>query len=133
MIKQKLGKCSECEPSAPEQPLIAGKCQRHYWQFRSKQWKKSEPKEKKPIPRRSKKKIIEDLQYSVLRKEFLEKPENKICKINGMPTTEIHHKYCGKNRAKYYLDTSTWLAVNRDSHNFIHDNPKKSRELGYLM
>lgn len=133
MIKQKIGKCSECDSSAPEQPLIAGKCQRHYWQFRSKQWKKSEPKEKKPIPRRSKKKIIEDLQYSVLRKEFLEKPENKICKINGMPTTEIHHKYCGKDRAKYYLDTSTWLAVNRDSHNFIHDNPKKSRELGYLM
>ena len=133
MIKQKIGKCSECEQSAPEQPLIAGKCQRHYWQFRSKQWKKSEPKEKKPIPRRSKKKIIEDLQYSVLRKEFLEKPENKICKINGMPTTEIHHKYCGKDRAKYYLDTSTWLAVNRDSHNWIHDNPKKSRELGYLM
>ena len=133
MIKQKIGKCSECEPGAPEQPLIAGKCNRHYWQFRSTKWKKSEPKEKKPIPRRSKKKIIEDLQYSVLRKEFLEKPENKICKINGMPTTEIHHKYCGKNRAKYYLDTSTWLAVNRDSHNFIHDNPKKSRELGYLM
>ena len=57
MIKQKIGKCSECDSSAPEQPLIAGKCQRHYWQFRSKQWKKSEPKEKKPIPRRSKKKI----------------------------------------------------------------------------
>ena len=133
MIKQKFGKCSECEQSAPEQPLIAGKCKTHYWQFRSTKWKKPEPKEKKPIPRRSKKKIIEDLQYSVLRKEFLEKPENKICKINGMPTTEIHHKYCGKNRAKYYLDTSTWLAVNRDSHNFIHDNPKKSRELGYLM
>ena len=132
MIKQKTGKCSECEQSAPEQPLIAGKCQRHYWQFRSKQWKKSEPKEKKPIPRRSKKKIIEDLQYSVLRKEFLEKPENKICKINGMPTTEIHHKYCGKNRAKYYLDTSTWLAVNRDSHNWIHAFPKEARELGFL-
>ena len=132
-MKYKTGKCSECEQSAPEQPLIAGKCKTHYWQFRSTKWKKPEPKEKKPIPRRSKKKIIEDLQYSVLRKEFLEKPENKICKINGMPTTEIHHKYCGKNRAKYYLDTSTWLAVNRDSHNFIHDNPKKSRELGYLM
>ena len=76
MIKQKTGKCSECEPGAPEQPLIAGKCNRHYWQFRSTKWKKSEPKERKPIPRRSKKKIIEDLQYSVLRKEFLEKPEN---------------------------------------------------------
>ena len=132
MIKQKIGKCSECDSSAPEQPLIAGKCQRHYWQFRSKQWKKIEPKEKKPIPRRSKKKIIEDLQYSVLRKEFLEKPENKICKINGMPTTEIHHKYCGKDRAKYYLDTSTWLAVNRDSHNWIHAFPKEARELGFL-
>ena len=132
-MKNKIGKCSECDSNAPEQPLIAGKCKTHYWQFRSRKWKKPELKERKPIPRRSKKKIIEDLQYSVLRKEFLEKPENKICKINGMPTTEIHHKYCGKNRAKYYLDTSTWLAVNRDSHNFIHDNPKKSRELGYLM
>ena len=80
----------------------------------------------------SKKRQIENAKYSVLRIEFLGKKENEICKINGHPTTEIHHKYCGKDRAKYYLDTSTWLAVNRDSHNWIHENPKESRELGFL-
>ena len=90
-------------------------------------------KQKTPIRKVSVKQDKLNKIYSKLRIEFLSLPENRICKINGMPTTEIHHKYCGKNRAKYYLDTSTWLAVNRDSHNFIHDNTKKSRELGYLM
>ncbi|MEG0848508.1 MAG: hypothetical protein RSE50_00980 [Myroides sp.] len=158
-IKQKVGICIDCPSNSKEQPLTAKRCSTHYWNYRASlkpikikeigksDWKeakrkemnaflvtaKIEKKKQKPIPKRSKKKIVEDLQYSVLRKEFLGKPENRICKINGMPTTEIHHKYCGKDRAKYYLDTSTWLAVNRDSHNFIHDNPKKSRELGYLM
>lgn len=132
-IKQKVGICIDCPSNSKEQPLTAKRCSTHYWNYRASLKPVKIKDIGKPIPRRSKKKIIEDLQYSVLRKEFLEKPENKICKINGMPTTEIHHKYCGKDRAKYYLDTSTWLAVNRDSHNFIHDNPKKSRELGYLM
>lgn len=87
----------------------------------------------KPIPKVSKKRIVENLQYQVLRKEFLEKEENKICKISNEPTTEIHHTYSGKDRARYYLDTTTWLAVSRSAHNWIHDNPKESREMGYLM
>jgi len=86
----------------------------------------------KPIPKVSKKRQIQNLQYSVLRTEFLGKPENKICPITGWPTIEVHHKWCGKDRAKYYLDTTTWMAVSRDGHNWIHDNPKEARELGYL-
>lgn len=84
------------------------------------------------IPKVSKKRQIDNAKYSVLRIEFLGKPENKICPITGYPATEIHHKYCGKDRDKYYLDTTTWIAVSRDGHNWIHDNPKESREKGYL-
>ena len=84
------------------------------------------------IPKVSEKRKIENLKYSVLRVEFLGKKENQICPITKYPATEIHHTYCGKDRAKYYLDVSTWLAVSRDGHNWIHDNPKEARELGYL-
>ncbi len=86
----------------------------------------------KPIPKVSKKRQIQNLQYSVLRTEFLGKKENQICPITKQQTIEIHHTYCGKDRAKYYLDISTWLAVSREGHNWIHDNPKEARELGFL-
>jgi len=86
----------------------------------------------KPIPKVSDKRKIENAKYSVLRIEFLGKKENQICPITGWPATEVHHKWCGKDRAKYYLDTTTWMAVSRDGHNWIHDNPKEARELGYL-
>ncbi len=84
------------------------------------------------ISKVSDKRKVENAKYSVLRIEFLGKPENKICPITGWPTTEVHHTYCGKDRAKYYLDISTWLAVSRDGHNWIHDNPKEAREKGFL-
>lgn len=92
-------------------------------------------KPKKPyiIPKVSNKRKIEDLKYAAQRIVFLGKKENRICPITGWPATEVHHKWCGKDRAKYYLDESTWLAVSRDGHNWIHDNPKESRELGYLF
>lgn len=84
------------------------------------------------IPKVSKKRQVEQLQYQVLRTEFLGKPENKICPITKQPAIEVHHTYCGKDRAKYYLDVSTWIAVSRNGHNWIHDNPKDARELGFL-
>ena len=92
------------------------------------------PKETKKyvIPTVSEKRKIENLKYSVLRIEFLGKKENQICPITKQQTIEVHHTYCGKDRAKYYLDVSTWLAVSRDGHNWIHSNPKEARELGYL-
>lgn len=86
----------------------------------------------KPPKKVSDKRAVENAKYSVLRIEFLGKKENQICPITRQQTIEVHHKYCGKDRAKYYLDVSTWLAVSRDGHNWIHDNPKEARELGYL-
>lgn len=84
------------------------------------------------IPKVSDKRKVDNAKYLVLRIEFLGKKENQICPITKYPATEIHHTYCGKDRAKYYLDTTTWIAVSRDGHNWIHDNPKEARELGFL-
>jgi len=83
----------------------------------------------KPV---SEKRKAQNFVYSELRRLFLLKPENQICPVTGEPTTDVHHTYSGKDRAKYYLDVSTWLAVSRNGHNWIHDNPKQAREKGYL-
>lgn len=85
-----------------------------------------------PIKKVSDKRKVKDLQYYALRKVFLEKPENQTCPITGQQTVEVHHKFSGKDRDKYYLDVTTWLAVSRDGHNWIHENPKEAREKGYL-
>lgn len=91
-----------------------------------------EKKKSKPIPKVSDKRKALNEQYSMLRKEFLSKSENRICKITKKPTTEVHHKWSGKDRSKYYLDTTTWLAVSREGHIWIHENSKEAREKGYL-
>lgn len=90
-------------------------------------------KHKKPIRAVSTKRAKENKIYSQKRKEFLSLPENQVCPITGLPATDVHHKYSGKDRAKYYLDTSTWLAVSREGHNWIHSNPKEARNKGFLM
>ena len=108
MIKQKTGKCSECEQSAPEQPLIAGKCQRHYWQFRSTKWKKSEPKEIKPIPKFSKKREKENLEYTIKRLQFLAQPENLRCFIEGCNNKADTIEHSAGRIGKNFLDVTTW-------------------------
>ena len=85
----------------------------------------------KPIAKRSKKKIQEDEEYSLLRKEFLEL--NPYCKINTIhcthSATEVHHtEYRGKN----YLNTKTWLPACNTCHKWCHANPKQAAELGFL-
>jgi len=80
----------------------------------------------KPIPNVSKKRQAENLQYQVLRKEFLEKPENKICPITGQPTTDVHHK---KGRVgKLFLDTKYWIALSREGHQYVEENPNWAKD-----
>jgi hypothetical protein len=63
-------------------------------------------------------------EYSKLRKLYLD--AHPFCEAN-LPgvctsvTTDIHHLYSGKNRNKYYLDDTTWKAICRNCHIFIHD------------
>lgn len=112
-------------------------CGDDFWQYRTtdKCKCKRKPvvyKPRTPIKKVSDKRAVKDLQYYALRKVFMEKPENQTCPITGQQTVEVHHKFSGKDRDKYYLDVTTWLAVSRDGHNWIHENPKEAREKGYL-
>ncbi len=44
-------------------------------------------------------------------------------------SVDIHH--C-KGRGQYLLDTSTWLAVSRKNHEWIHNNPTEAEFYGLL-
>jgi cytochrome c553 len=88
----------------------------------------------KPIPRVSAKRAKKDAEYSKLRQRYL--TEHPLCmiKVNGCGhgATDVHHKFSGSNRDTYYLVQSTWLAVCRACHNWVHMEPKLARKLGFL-
>jgi hypothetical protein len=90
---------------------------------------KKEKAKPKKINAKSRKRIEDDKEYNFLKKEFL---IDKYCPITKKKATEVHHTYSGKDRNAHYLDVETWIAVSRKGHNWIHDNPKEARELGYL-
>lgn len=94
----------------------------------------------KPIKRFSKKRQIQELQYQSDRIIFLSKPENKICPITGQPTTEIHHvlkrrgfadEWARLNNIPLLLDQRFWLALSREAHEKVENNPKWAYEKGY--
>ena len=87
---------------------------------------------KKPIPKVSKKQKELNKIYQSLKIDFFLLPENQICPVTKEPATEVHHKHCGSNRQKYFLDTPTWLGVSRKGHDWIHNHPKQAREKGWL-
>lgn len=81
------------------------------------------------IPKVSDKRKIDNFKYSVLRIEFLGKKENKICPITKQPTTDIHHM---RGRVgSLFLDTNFWIALSREGHKFVEENPKWAKENGY--
>lgn len=94
---------------------------------------KPQPKETKKyvIPNVSEKRKIENLKYSVLRTEFLGKKENQICPITKQPTTDVHHM---KGRVgSLFLDTRYWIALSREGHKFVEENPEWAKENGYSL
>lgn len=135
-IKDKIGECFDCPLGTPKQPVIANRCKAyHYQMHRSKVCSdrnkdKLKPKQK-PIPRRSKKRIVQELQYNADVKVFLGKPENKICPVTGQQTNQVHHK---KGRiGDLLLDQEFWLAVSPDGHDKIENNPIWAKEKGYSL
>ena len=112
----KLKMCAECN-----QP-------KHIWKSSGKEkyckecWYSIEkPKSISPV---SKKRQVEMDEYSKKRKLFLIANPNCQAKLIGCSgeATDVHHLYSGKDREKYYLQISTWKAVCRSCHNFIHDH-----------
>ena len=86
------------------------------------------------IPQVSSKRKKKDAEYLKLRERYLS--DNPLCmvKVNGCShnATDVHHTRSGSDRDTYYLVQSTWLAVCRACHSWIHENPEKARILGYL-
>lgn len=131
LIKAKEGVCVCCE----RKRLIYSKkmCQSCYWSDNKKknEGKQKTIKEFKPIPKISQKRKIENAKYIVLRIEFLGKKENSICPVTGEKTTEIHHK---KGRVgNLFLDVRYWLAVSREGHKRIEENPEWAKKEGYSL
>jgi len=87
-----------------------------------------------PISRVSAKRAKKDAEYAKLRQRYL--TENPLCmiKVNGCThgATDVHHTRSGSDRNAFYLVQSTWKAVCRNCHDFVHLNPKIAREIGWL-
>ena len=89
----------------------------------------------KPIPPRSQKRSKEERLYVAKRIIFIQ--EHPMCEahISGICTeyaTEVHHKHSGKDREQSFIDEKTWMAICRNCHNWIHNNSRDARELGFL-
>jgi hypothetical protein len=86
------------------------------------------------IPLVSSKRKKKDAEYLKLRSKFL--TDKPLCEVsvagcmNG--STDVHHTYAGSNREAFYLVQSTWKAVCRNCHNWIHEHPGEARILKYL-
>ena len=112
--------------------------------------KRTPLKRKTPMKRVSKRRQAESKEYMRLREAFLK--EHDICQLwlaehglresdfgdrirsfsMGCPrSTEIHHKN-GRNGSNY-LNTSTWMALARVSHEKIHLNPAWAYAKGFLI
>lgn len=82
----------------------------------------------------SQKRKKKDAEYSKLREKYL--TENHLCmiKVNGCTNvaTDVHHTYAGSNRDAFYLVQSTWKAVCRNCHNYIHEHPEEARIMNWL-
>lgn len=83
----------------------------------------------KKISDKSDKRKVQEAIYSDLRKVFLN--QNPRCERNKThEATEVHHK-AGRNGNRLN-DISEFMAVCRDCHRYIHENPKEARAKGWL-
>ena len=89
---------------------------------------------KSAISQVSSKRKKKDQEYLKLRNRFL--TDFSLCQIAvkgcSINATDVHHTYACANRDAFYLVQSTWLAVCRNCHDWIHAHPKESRAFGYL-
>lgn len=101
-----------------------------------------------PLKRVSAKRAEQLREYSIRRKAFLE--AHPFCAVAAeaskkmfvnrqvgtfwmehTPATDIHH--IRGRRDAMLLDERYWLAVSREGHDAIHQNPNKAREMGWLV
>ncbi len=106
----------------------------------------SEPAKRKRIPRATPVKRVSTkmktqlAKYHRLKIKFMERPENKLCPVNGQATTDVHHMmgrvgfaddFARENDIPLLLDERFWLAVSRSGHRWIEENPTQAKERGF--
>lgn len=129
-----MGKCKICgEKFTPKFSSFEKTCQSDLCKeaFRLDSLGKKMLKKSKPIKKVSDKRAMEKIIYDSERIKFLQLPENKTCPITGKPTTDVHHM---KGRVgSLYLDKRFWVALSREGHKFVEENPIWSKENGYSL
>jgi len=85
--------------------------------------------EQKSLNQVSEKRQDQEKIYKSIRKIYLENNPN--CEVCGEEASEIHHKN-GRNGDRLN-DITFFMAICRGCHNYVHEHPKESRELGYLI
>jgi len=135
-MKQKLKECDSCQKITVIWKNYEGfKYCKYCWSCQN---PKNKDNTQKPtdykIPLVSSKRKKKDAEYLKLRSKFL--TDKPLCEVsvagcmNG--ATDVHHTYAGSNREAFYLVQSTWKAVCRNCHNWIHEHPEEARILKYL-
>jgi len=83
-----------------------------------------------PLRKVSTKRAAELKIYGPRRAAFLlNKPTCEICHIKK--SHDVHHK--AGRLAGNYLNESTWLAVCRPCHDYIHTHPSLARKQGWII
>lgn len=99
-------------------------------------------KQKTPIRKVSVKQDKLNKIYSKLRIEFLSLPENQICPITKQKTTDVHHimkrigfadDWARENNIPLIIDVRFFLAVSREGHEKIENNPEWAYENGFSI
>ncbi len=129
-IKPKLKVCVSCN----EERLIFARglctiCYKKEQQEKQREKAKTKPKKVYTIPKFSKNMEKELAKYRPLRDKYMK--EHPICEYKGCkkPSQDLHHK---ARRGKNLSNVSTFMAVCRNHHIYIEDNPLESKENGYL-
>lgn len=89
---------------------------------------------KKPIAPRSQKRTIQEKEYSIKRKAFLNKYpmcQAHLLQVCTTVSTDVHHM---KGRiGDLLLDETYWLSVCRGCHYWIEMRPEAAKELGFSI
>lgn len=81
-----------------------------------------------PINKVSDKRKIENLKYKVLRIEFLGKPENQICFIDGCNRKANTIEHRAGRWGTNFLDTSTWAGCCSECNIELENNPEMAKK-----
>jgi hypothetical protein len=122
MIQQKLKVCNGCNnPKAIWKSDGKNKYCKECW------FSIDKPK----APNKISVKMVKTLdEYSKKRTAFLAMHPSCQAKLIGctVMATDVHHK---AGRGENHLKVNTWLAVCRNCHRWIEENPDAAKELGY--